>query len=462
MLAVATNIDLSTVPNRDTVELTIYNSEDLTLVRETRGLSFSPGVNRLQFSWSNTLIDPTSVEIRFPQAAEKLRLVDTTFPHDKPEMLYWNINSELDGEATVEISYFTSGLTWNADYVVVANAPESHSRIEGFIKVHNRSGEEYTRARVRVVVGTINLVEKIAELARVPLTEVPHLQPVQRGALRLQAAKRMMTAESAGRAAPARADSATSARPKAIIKEGLSEYFIFSIEGTETIPNGWSKRLRSFEASQVPIEVRYRYRLAEYGDRLVRLYITKNDEAAGLGSTPLPGGEVRVFRDSGSDSLAYQAAQTIKYIPVGDKLVLNLGVDPNVGFERELLRSWRDEIWLKLPKANRFYRMRDRVTVVERDAKIAGWNAHALFSQRIRNFTGREILVDIRRTIAGDATFASRLSAQRHDFQSVDFKAEVGPGVTRDLLYEVVIKQGHNAKQRRLELESRDIVRPSY
>lgn len=346
--------------------------------------------------------------------------------------------------------------------MVVANALESHSRIEGFIKVHNRSGEEYTRARVRVVVGTINLVEKIAELARVPLTEVPHLQPVQRGALRLQAAKRMMTAESAGRAAPARADSATSARPKAIIKEGLSEYFIFSIEGTETIPNGWSKRLRSFEASQVPIEVRYRYRLAEYGDRLVRLYITKNDEAAGLGSTPLPGGEVRVFRDSGSDSLAYQAAQTIKYIPVGDKLVLNLGVDPNVGFERELLRSWRDEIWLKLPKANRFYRMRDRVTVVERDAKIAGWNAHALFSQRIRNFTGREIRVDIRRTIAGDATFASRLSAQRHDFQSVDFKAEVGPGVTRDLLYEVVIKQGRNAKQRRLELESRDIVRPSY
>ena len=32
----AKNIDLSTVPDRDTVQLTIYNSEDLTLVRETR------------------------------------------------------------------------------------------------------------------------------------------------------------------------------------------------------------------------------------------------------------------------------------------------------------------------------------------------------------------------------------------------------------------------------------------
>ncbi len=29
------NVDLSTVPKRNTVQLTIYNSEDLTLVRET-------------------------------------------------------------------------------------------------------------------------------------------------------------------------------------------------------------------------------------------------------------------------------------------------------------------------------------------------------------------------------------------------------------------------------------------
>ena len=36
--AAAENVDLSTVPLRDTVQLTIYNSEDLTLVRETRTL----------------------------------------------------------------------------------------------------------------------------------------------------------------------------------------------------------------------------------------------------------------------------------------------------------------------------------------------------------------------------------------------------------------------------------------
>src|SRR5438874_717715 len=101
----AENVDLSTVPSRNSVQLTIYNSEDLTLVRETRKITFKPGANPLQFSWANTLIDPTSVELRFLTRGDKLNVLDTTFPHAKPQMLYWNVQSEIDGEATVEITY---------------------------------------------------------------------------------------------------------------------------------------------------------------------------------------------------------------------------------------------------------------------------------------------------------------------------------------------------------------------
>src|SRR5512136_2493919 len=123
--AFARNIDLSTVPARDSVQLTIYNAEDLTLVRETRHVTFKQGNNPLQFSWANTLIDPTSVQIRFPKDADKLEVLDTTYPHDKPEMLYWNIQSSVDGEAMVEITYFTSGLTWSADYISITNPDET-------------------------------------------------------------------------------------------------------------------------------------------------------------------------------------------------------------------------------------------------------------------------------------------------------------------------------------------------
>ena len=143
----ARNIDLSTVPNRDTVQLTIYNSEDLTLVRETRKVSFKPGVNALQFSWANTLIDPSSVELRFLSKRDKLDVLDTTFPHDKPQMLYWNVQSEIDGEAVIEITYFTSGISWSADYECIADAQEKNLHLDGFVRVSNNSGKNMRTPR---------------------------------------------------------------------------------------------------------------------------------------------------------------------------------------------------------------------------------------------------------------------------------------------------------------------------
>src|SRR3954471_5198510 len=171
----ASNFDLSTVPRRNTVLLTIYNSEDITLVRETRVVTFKKGINPLRFSWANTLIDPSSVDLKFLTSSDKLDVEDTTFPHDKPQMLYWNVKSEADGEATIQITYFTSGITWSADYIAISDKDESKLNIDGFVRVTNNSGEEYENAQVRLVVGTINLVEKIAELARIPMNEVKNI-----------------------------------------------------------------------------------------------------------------------------------------------------------------------------------------------------------------------------------------------------------------------------------------------
>ena len=168
----AENVDLSTVPKRNTVQLTIYNSEDLTLVRETRTVTFKKGMNPLQFSWANTLIDPSSVELKFLTHPDKLDVLDTTFPHAKPQMLYWNVKSDFDGEATIQITYFTSGITWSADYLCIADKDETKMGFEGFVRVFNHSGEEYEDAQIRLVVGTINLVEKIAQLAQIPMSEV--------------------------------------------------------------------------------------------------------------------------------------------------------------------------------------------------------------------------------------------------------------------------------------------------
>ena len=188
------------------MQLTIYNSEDLTLVRETRKVTFKPGANPLQFSWANTLIDPTSVELRFLTSREKLTVLDTTFPHAKPQMLYWNVQSEIDGEATIEITYFTSGISWSADYIGIADPDESQLNLEGFVRVNNNSGEEYEDAQVRLVVGRINLVQKIAELARIPANEVDKLEKAAKAHFRGEALKKAMDAPVSEAAAPGRRD----------------------------------------------------------------------------------------------------------------------------------------------------------------------------------------------------------------------------------------------------------------
>ena len=88
-------INVVTLPGRDSVQLTIYNSADLTLVKETRVLTFRKGINRLEFSWANTLIDPTSVEFRPVTHATDVDVLDVSFPPRVANTLEWRIKSEI-------------------------------------------------------------------------------------------------------------------------------------------------------------------------------------------------------------------------------------------------------------------------------------------------------------------------------------------------------------------------------
>jgi hypothetical protein len=449
--AAGKNVDLSTVPERDSVQLTIYNSEDITLVRETRKVTFKKGQNPLQFSWANTLIDPTSVELKFLTSAEKLDVLDTTYPQDKPQMLYWNVQSEMDGEATIQITYFTSGITWSADYQCVATKDESAMALEGFVKVTNSSGEDYKDAEVRLVVGTINLVEKIAQLARMPMSEVSKLEEGERSQLRNAAARESLGRDLKGGGGGGGLFS--DGKMKEIIKEGLSEYFIYSIEGTETIPNNWSKRMRSIYASTVPVKIQYRYRPQEYGEQLVRMYLMTNNPESKLGTTPLPNGTVRVYRDNGRDGLSYLTAQTIKYIPIGDKIELNLGQDPEVIFELIKLRTWRDNIWMRHDGFNVLRRVDDGAAKVEVNSSVVGWDEHQLFTQRVRNYTAKPIDVEVRRSYPGHVVFRSSLKPVLHDYRTVQFGTTVEAGKRSDLQFELLTHHGINAKQNNVTLE---------
>jgi hypothetical protein len=318
-------VQLVTLPSRDSVQLTIYNSEDITLVRENRLLTFRQGLNRLEFSWSNTLIDPTSVQLQAKTNADKIEILDVSFPPNTPDTLVWHIDSKVSGKQQVEISFFTSGLAWKADYLIEADTSEKTLDLSAHVKVTNQSGETYDDAQTRLVVGVVHLVEKIADLARRGRQFPQESKAQMRQSI--QRADRLMEEEMA---MPAAAKMVRS-QPKQIIKEGLSEYFLYTIEGTETIPHQWSKRLRSFKAKNVPMKVFHRYEREAYGDGVKRFYKITNDKKSKLGKEPLPDGALYVYRFlDPQDHYTFVGKSNTKYIPVDEEAEFDLGFDPDV------------------------------------------------------------------------------------------------------------------------------------
>jgi len=432
--AAAKNVDLVTLPSRQSVQLTIYNSEDITLVKETRYITFKKGGNRLQFSWANTLIDPTSVEFRPLEHADQIELADTVFPGQKPQHLIWNVESQFEGQAKVEVSYFTSGLTWQMDYVATCDPGETAMKFRGYVRVYNRSGEEYENAEIRLIVGTINLVEKIADLARRRGIPTPDEKSAEYGGLGKDVLKKAF-----GRAANGDQDDSAArpaeTRPKRIIKEGLSEYFMFSVEGSETIPNGWSKRMRAVKADGVKFDIVYRQRSYQYGPRPARFFIWRNDTEHKLGESPLPNGLVRVFRDNGEDGLSYLGEKLLRYVPIKAQIEVNLGPDDLVVYETRKTQVERFNFHFNVHN------------------QVVGWDERQQWIHTIRNYRDKPIAFELRLQIAGDVEYTSEVKTTLFDYRTTETKLTAAARSRKEYPCTVLIHHGTNAKQSRIKLK---------
>ena len=425
---VQARINVVTLPARDTVQLTIYNSVDLTLVKETRHLTFRKGLNRLEFSWANTLIDPTSVELRPLTQGDAVEVLDVSFPPRTANALEWRINSEVAGEVVVEIRYFTSGITWTADYVIEALRDESSINLSGAVRITNQSGEDYENAQVRLVVGTVRLVEQIAELARARLPGEEGAKPMTRqlkllqdnGALR---ADMYFTLD----AIVTNAEMNQPIDAKKIVREGLSEYFLYTVEGRDTISHGWSKRLPSFKADEVPLTSYYKFEREIWGERVMRFYRFTNSVASKLGEEPLPDGTVKAFRLATDDKLyAFTGATSVKYIPVRESVDLDLGPDLEVEVKPSLM-SWE--------KLN---------VQFDGDGNIRGWTVRETWQVEAQNSKEIPITLDVRRNFSGDWKMESTASHENVDAAKVKFVLALKPREKQTWNYVVTVNFGAN------------------
>jgi hypothetical protein len=421
-------IDLVTLPERDTVQLTIYNSADLTLVREVRKLTLQKGLNNLSFGWANTLIDPTSLDLRAVGKPDTVRLLDVAYPPRLNTQALWAVESKVAGEVPVEITFFTSGLTWRAFYMATLTQDEKEMLLEGYVRVQNNSGEDYADAQTRLIVGRIHLLDLIADLAR---RSEPYGRPgVMPPGVMFEAQRRGMLEEAKAQMPP------MPARPKQIVKEGLSEYFLYTIEGTETIANNWAKRLPAFKPVRVPIINLYKYDESRFGNAVARMLYFKNDKGHNLGETPLPDGLVKVYRGVDKEGhLSYEGACPTKYIPVEQEVELNLGPALKVKVEPKLMKVTTDQY------------------LFDREKNISGFDRTEEWKVEVKNLREVPAKVEISRRLNHQywdeiKRTGDEVQYEKVDLNTIKFTLQLEPYTTKIFGYTMTYHEGERREKR--------------
>ena len=441
--APASAIELVTLPRRDNVQLTIYNSADLTLVREKRNLTLKQGWNWLQLMWANTLIDPTSLSLEPAAQADKIDVQQLVFPARLRELGRWLIRSEISGQVPFEITYFTSGLTWRAFYMGTLSRDEKKMRLQGYVRVANNSGEDYENAQTRLLVGKVNVLDKIADLAK---RQYAYERPGM-GVYRDPNASQwgMQVTDWARQTADLNVlydgeGEFGGLRRKEIRKEGLSEYFLYTIEGTETIADKWGKRLPSFDVEDIDVESLYKYDEERWGAQTIRFVSFANDDEHNLGETPIPDGSVKIYGNAGDQGyLSYVGGTNIKYIPVNEEIELNLGPARLVKVEPKLMAFKTDNY------------------VLDNKGNIAGWDEIRNWQMEVTNTRMLPIEIEITRGF-GTAYWtlvmvdvASRaedaISYEKHDATHARFTLKRRPSSKWTFGYTVTTYHGRRQEQ---------------
>jgi len=423
--APASAIELVVLPKREDVQITVYNSADLTLVREERRLVLKRGWNWLQFMWANTHIDPTSLHLAPQAQVDQIRIEQLVYPAGLKDVGRWLIHSDVEGLVPFEMSYFASGVSWRAFYMGTLAQDEKTLSLQGYVRIENRSGEDFQDTQVRLLVGKVHLLDEILALSQ---RSQPFGSPVKQGLgdrlgevrellredLHLQREDRYLA-------------------PKVIAKQGLSEYFLYTIPGTETIPHQRSKRLLSFAAHDVNVTSLYKYDESRYGGQPVRFVRFANDRAHNLGQTPIPGGNVKIYQSQINRSLSFVGSTDMKYIPINDEIELNLGPARLVAIKPKLM---------SFETANHRF---------DGDKNVAGWDELRTWRMDIDNARSGpvdcEILRDLGKSLWTIQVHDPGAVYEKHDALRVRFRLTVPPRSRQSLRYTVTTFNGTRAQE---------------
>ncbi|MCP3875769.1 MAG: hypothetical protein GY699_21775 [Desulfobacteraceae bacterium] len=136
---------LVSLPSRQHVDIRInLNNLDqtTTLVQEKRTLTLKKGINKIDFSWQNVMIDPSSITLTTLSNPDKITLLSVSYPPNEAALI-WDIHSQTDLEEQVILSYLLSNIDGMVTYKAIADTKETRIDLKTFLVLRNFSGENF-------------------------------------------------------------------------------------------------------------------------------------------------------------------------------------------------------------------------------------------------------------------------------------------------------------------------------
>lgn len=226
--------------------------------------------------------------------------------------LSWLLQSDRAGATNAEFSYVTGGMSWHADYNVVAPVSGNLLEIVGWVTLDNQTGKSFPNAHIKLMAGDVNKLQPQSEA--------------------MGYAMKMQMADAAS--APA------------VTERSFDEYHLYTLERPTTLYDRETKQVEFVRASGVPSQRLYVYDGVKL-DQNYRNYPMENIrdmESFGVQSNPkiwtmvefknskenhlglpLPKGRVRFYRRDTDGQLEFTGENLIDHTPSDETIRLYTG-----------------------------------------------------------------------------------------------------------------------------------------
>ena len=216
--------------------------------------------------------------------------------------LIWELAGIKEGKEKLEVSYLSSGMNWQAEYVGVLSEKGDMVNLDAWVSLDNHCGATFADARLKLVAGDIH--------------RAPVAAPYQKG-LMLETM-----------AASADAD-------RGFEEREFFEYHIYELDRLTTLRDNQIKQIALFPPATVASQKKFVFNANRDAKKIEVKVIFKNEEKAGLGK-PLPAGTFRIYQKD-EESLEFVGEDRIDHTGRNEEVKITVGNAFDLVGERKIV-----------------------------------------------------------------------------------------------------------------------------